>query len=138
MIPITTPKPTTMKANELRIGNWYNEFGIPKKANATLIVALSQIEIAGKIAIDISPIPLTPEILEKAGFENEMAEYNDFNIVSNFYNAECGINITLHDDGEYCFEFGDQGNMTVIQYLHQLQNLYFALTGQELTIDLNH
>lgn len=58
-----------MKASELRIGNWINIFGIPKQVDGLMIVGLSQIEAAHKIALDMSPIELTPEILTRAGFD---------------------------------------------------------------------
>jgi hypothetical protein len=110
-----------MKASELRIGNWYNEFGMPKQATPNLIFNLYHIGLAGKIAIDCTPIPLTPEILLKSGFE-------------------------AFDDGWYILESFTWNIYDKLirwnsfqlkcQYLHQLQNLYFALTGEELEISL--
>ena len=82
------------------------------------------------------PIPLTPEILQKHGFRYSpcgisgadmwqgMAFWNSdvITLRGNISTAKGGI---LHLAGY----FNSQ-----IKYLHQLQNLYFALTGEELQI----
>lgn len=79
----------------------------------------------------ISPIPLTPEILEKAGFVTigryaiGVGGYNVF--------AKGRIELLQPNEGDpYILAFYE----AKITHLHQLQNLYFALTGQELTINL--
>ena len=74
-------------------------------------------------------IPLTEDILVKAGFEFKPTGkevYEQTWINSN------GFEIWQHDKG-FCHDYFCGGN---VNYLHQLQNLYFALTGQELTIEL--
>lgn len=82
----------------------------------------------------ICPIPLTPEILEKAGFEKK--RYNDF------YFCYCKGDFVFPYDGKYFFyctynETGLFGYSEEVEIMvHQLQNLYFALTGEELQIDL--
>jgi hypothetical protein len=121
-----------MKANELRIGNWFNEFGIPKQVTPNLILKLYQIEIAGKVAIDISPIPLTPEILVKAGFENKSSTTDYIFEYGNFIIGGTRKRLFPSVWGEDGLQ--DYGNL--IEYVHELQNLYFALTGKELTFDL--
>lgn len=72
----------------------------------------------------IEPIPLTPEWLERMGFENipkgSVCYRGPFQI--------CNYN----EDGVFCFDHGDR--QAHIRYVHQLQNLYFAMTGEELTI----
>lgn len=76
-------------------------------------------------------IPLTPEILEKCGFEDIRGEYVIFN----------GICI-YNDDERYFFADEDthEGNINYFGngflYVHELQNLYFALTGEELNVSL--
>jgi hypothetical protein len=114
-----------IKANELRIGNWYFEYGMPRQATALFIYKLESIRIRDKIAIDISPIPLTPEILEKCGFV--------YDGTAHWVKRISGMNvchfpdIETHIDGE---------PINYLPSLHQVQNLYFALTGEELTITL--
>jgi hypothetical protein len=116
-----------MKANELRVGNWFNEFGIPKQVTPNLILKLYQIEIAGKVAIDISPIPLTPEILVKAGFRQSISN-------EKVYVLKIGENnLMLKNDVAW---FYWAGLSYPFKYLHQLQNLVFAIHGEELAIQL--
>ena len=71
------------------------------------------------------PIPLTEEWLVKLGFERNdeclELEINDISLVWIGY-------ITLNFNGTYIILNNE------IIYLHQLQNLYFALTGEELTL----
>jgi hypothetical protein len=126
-----------MKANELRVGNWFNEFGIPKQVTPNLILKLYQIEIAGKVAIDISPIPLTPEILVKAGFDKQQTIVG----MNDGFDYAIGFNPVTYNhilliNSNRCGEFFYQNIHHQIKYVHQLQNLYFCLTGKELNIEL--
>ena len=124
-----------MKATDLRIGNYYqyagnggivytqvqaikyNQFGLLSDFDGT------NFEIC-------KPIPLTEEWLLKFGFkahtyEDEVFGYflNDFGYIN-----------------EYQFRirnFIDFEGIIIpkaIKTVHQLQNLYFALTGEELTL----
>lgn len=78
-------------------------------------------------------IPLTPEILEKCGFVKTLSgSYTIMDedcwlttIIGGYNYSKCYSSNT----GEF-FEVGQ------VKYLHQLQNLYFALTGEELNIQL--
>jgi hypothetical protein len=84
----------------------------------------------------IQPIPLTPEILEKCGFVP--------NAIGQLAIEILGIDTHLElvsIIGGYCYlnlnqvgEFGSIQDISInrIQHLHQLQNLYYALTGEEL------
>jgi len=84
----------------------------------------------------MSPIPLTPEILEKCGFgenpQHEHPAFDEYSLLSNNRFAIGDFN------GEYWVVDGiDQWLLEhKIYYLHQLQNLYFALTGEELKVQL--
>jgi len=122
-----------IQTNELRIGNWINEFEIATQADSRFIDRLYNIELRGKIAIDVTPIPLTPEILEKAGF-NEV----DGNEWYRFYDKGF-LRVFIHHSVDSCFVSVDGLKIDYYInnfYLHQLQNLYFALTGEELNIEL--
>jgi hypothetical protein len=70
-------------------------------------------------------IPLTPEWLEWLGFEKQSESY----YVSN-------VHPDLHIHGSDIFDLykAGCGKIASTKYVHQLQNLYFALTGEELTI----
>lgn len=72
-------------------------------------------------------IPLTIPILQSFRFAIKMNdgkgmyEVKNFSLVSNW---------TL--DGELYFSLGGYDKFLRVQYFHQLQNLYFLLTGEEL------
>lgn len=67
------------------------------------------------------PVELTEEILLKCGFK----------IGNKYSNEDARI-------GDFVITFGDNFyyKKTQIKHLHQLQNLYFAITGFELEINL--
>jgi len=120
-----------MKANELRLGNYVNH-NIENKAYKveTLSVAPNGdvLVLHGYFphcTLDfVSPIPLTEEWLVKFGFK--------------------GIGLPLYLSTGY-FEFvwrkelfldiEGQWMSVKCEYVHQLQNLYFALTGEELVCE---
>lgn len=115
-----------VKANEIRIGNWiefdnrFFEIHTISEVFPTLNTAEFGIGVVDWN--NIKPIELTEEILFKCGFkEDDLFYHKDDIIISNFYEDF----LTL--DGYDCSK---------IRYLHQLQNLYFALTNQELNIEL--
>lgn len=111
---------TALKASDLRIGNWVNNYkGGPVKITAT------GIKIADIEEDFFNPIPLTPEILEKCGFE--------WDIVTKRYWNSGPIEISLI---KQTANIGRDTFILEFHHLHQLQNLYFALTGIELEISL--
>ena len=129
-----------MKASELRIGNWisYNSgmnivLGVqspsPQKQPHLSDKYLVEINPPDSFFVpidDIKPTELTPDILEKCGFEKEGDTYK-----------------VVDKNLDYCFRISFTGSgyfspNTIakhpILYLHQLQNLYWCLCGEELTI----
>lgn len=110
-----------ISANELRIGNLYNDNGVFKKASPSTIE-----EVWNAPRSWCKPIPLTEEWLLKFGFEKTEWYFNSYRLVIG--NNDYAILIDL--DGN-C-EVGDIITCK-IEYVHQLQNLYFALKGEELT-----
>ena len=112
-----------LRASELRIGNY-----VQLNTNITQVDVIDYNQIIatefGLIELKyIKPIPLTEEWLLKFGFETDNIEW---------WNGI--ISIGIYKDGLfYC----PTGKISLrigkeIQYVHQLQNLYFALTGKEL------
>jgi hypothetical protein len=80
----------------------------------------------------IKPIPLTPEILEKCGIELKDGNYKiDLSIGDLYFNENDGISFAVTVGYEY-----SETQMEHIKYLHQLQNLYFSLEGEELKVTL--
>lgn len=78
-------------------------------------------------------IPLTPEIFDKAGFSISLGGYKKLGFkLSLFHNGYKGAD----PDSFICQYNKTEEEFCTIKYLHQLQNLYFALTGEELNIQL--
>ena len=109
-----------MKENELRIGNLVRGFD-----GEVFTWSLNSFFMLKDSGVDLNeylkePIPLTEEWLVKFGFKT------DNNV--EFY-CESGYDWALNF-GELEF----RALNIVIKNVHQLQNLYFTLTGEELTI----
>jgi hypothetical protein len=124
-------------ANELRIGNWIQVLGIYKNSfeRAGIIQADAElIRLCADSKVGLLGIELYPELLGKCGFSERLPDSekvisyrNDSNVILNSYKSnqdEWFLYPVLWDP------------YAKIKYLHQLQNLYFALTGKELKIDL--
>ena len=106
--------------NELRIGNW-------------VTIHRTEIEmLEGDFRFTdnfFKPISLNKEWLLKFGFEAQEESFHlkDFSIE------------LIGDDGRWCAYIYDEYHaiecpLSLIKHVHQLQNLYFALTGEELTL----
>lgn len=143
-----------MKASELRIGNWVKtcipdmDIMIP-----TLVTQVQGIDIFGRPLFchstgvngfhmhinHVQPIQLTPEILEKCGFEKR--------IINNAFNEYFLPCTPAGYKNEWILRYMDYDNNPGLEFaprldgsihsfpcnsLHQLQNLFYALTGEEL------
>jgi hypothetical protein len=106
-----------MKKTDLRVNNW-----VQAKGDKTWYQISSGKDIDDVCSyVWYEPIPLTSKILEMFGFKFERGM---------FYIAH---KMHIEDyDGLGTFYFAQ--TQTRIKYLHQLQNLYEAATGEELTI----
>ena len=112
-----------MEASELRIGNLINveRFGI----NVPVIIERGS-EIDNCEIDKYKPIPLTEEWLLNFGFDNKEGTRYYHN---NFNRLYCDVSNRIM---KY---FGNaNGLLKETEYVHQIQNLYFALTGEELTL----
>ena len=120
-----------INANELRIGNLVEykitdkfderkEWWEVSKIDADDIHWLSKVDTNDD---DFRAIPLTEEWLLKCGFVENC--YQD-RFENKFIHVECN---KIRGKTELWIE-----NIPHIKYIHQLQNLYFALTGEELQI----
>jgi len=122
-----------MTASELRIGNWVDVLGISREVlgiSNKLRPDCGYYEFSGLIplkGIHINPIPITEEWLLKFGFKDVFNEgwfqINDFWIQSNSGDIWLGTKTNTWRSLKL--------NVSV-KRVHQLQNLYFALTGEEL------
>lgn len=136
-----------MKANEFRLGNLIYS---PIEKEIVKLVAIEQGNrpiTLGKMGTSsfsgfdcLEPIPLTEEWLLKLGFQIRDKKYSlnyggesmRFAILENdirnpfilYFHGRFGYNLNEgRKNGDYC-----------IEYVHELQNLYFALTKKELEI----
>ena len=122
-----------MTANELRIGNWvfddsYGLHGSPKNIQV-MGSFFNGMDVDSVVYGNIKPIPLTEEWLIKFGFGNKS------NSSQGSAMHKRGVYLGLLSDG-YCFNAESSTNKScTLKHVHQLQNLYFALTGKELTIN---
>jgi hypothetical protein len=127
-----------MKANELRIGNLvmhYNDLCTVIGYYDDIFIAQSFDKIDFKSNVfNLQPIPLTKEWLLKFG----LIEYIDFGVKMGTYDKMplCGFTYSIHTKKVMIMHTGNSISHWLnidINYVHQLQNLYFALTGKELT-----
>jgi hypothetical protein len=111
-----------MKAQELRCKNYVTIYGNLAQIVPNDFVKWSDEKWEMK---DIHPIPLTEEWFLKFGFR-----LWPWGWVKKSTDDSAGLRITIMG---YFERSGDKP--VKIEYVHQLQNLYSALTGEELTIN---
>lgn len=129
-----------MDARELRIGNFLKHY--KNIAHVTWGV-IKDVELGER---NYEPIELTEEWLEKFGFEKDEhfdVDKNDewiasFEILLYFKEDKSINSYIFWDKRDGChLQLGGELDVALrhfpnIKYVHQLQNLYFALTGKEL------
>ena len=79
---------------------------------------------AGEYYKDLKPIPLTEQWLLDFGFVND----------SNLHYRWTMGDILIYDIDDNCICISDTWEFGMRKYVHQLQNLYFALTQEELIL----
>lgn len=145
-----------MKAEELRIGNFIqldpSKDWVPREGqfDPIEVVSLSEkglnyswvdfSDVYWKPFEDFVGIPLTEELLVEFGF-NKSIEYNIYGNYNVFIQGIIFLRTPRPDqnNGEPhkdCPDFYIMigSDIVGITYVHQLQNLYFALTSEELTM----
>jgi len=126
-----------MKAQSLRQGNlvlldnekivrllWF-------RTEHACIMALGVTYPSAIVSLDrLEPIPLTEDWLLKFGFRFDSIDW-EFPKDSIFFIGWYA--------GKFCLGSGSDGvtKENYIEYVHQLQNLYFALTNEELEVKAN-
>lgn len=120
-----------MKKEELRIGSYYRsvKFGVPVRCTlADLYDLCAQSDGAyddPPIEDMFEPIPITDEWVDNMGARD-----------TELTPAANGIVIKSDIDEQWCWVVMSMGMGVVVKpvyYVHELQNLYFAMTGEELT-----
>ena len=125
-----------MEANELRIGNHAIATDCGGGEFQTVVNGLVKLGDNNVVASDAQAfictgfIPLTEEWLVKFGFKIKDGRAMIGELEAPFYDYKLDLFTNSDVNNIYCYkDFRKQ-----IKYVHQLQNLYFALTGEELTI----
>lgn len=118
-----------LKARELRIGNYLNYNAIRIKLDERIFISLLSND--GLLLIEkLEPIPLTEDILLKCGFVKSTIVEGCF-----IHNKHERLYVSIINP--IAIHLGNKnGVLVMLYYLHTLQNLYFALTNEELTIKL--
>ena len=115
-----------MNAKSLRIGNYILDVQDGKPYPVTIETLY---EILSGMDYFV-PIPLTEEWLLKFGFEKMGDKFS-------LKNKKAGVFRFVKISGNIIvgeLEHGRNSISEFIKYVHQLQNLYFALTGEELNV----
>lgn len=144
-----------MNTRELRVGNLFyminrqapvhlptevaltvfsiEPFRIKAHLATSNVLRLTNKRIFDVDASDISPISLTVDWLSKFGFKY------DGPILDDRYTKDGEFSLR-YAGNSFCFHVEDEINDNSIDievsYVHQLQNLYFAIKGKELQFDL--
>jgi hypothetical protein len=148
-----------ISANELRIGNLFHPIRtntgvhLPETGIVMKVIELKAFEISACLNFqhpcevvkwsefqysELSPVPLTPEILDKCGLET---------VIKEKWKSINGISYWFYFDNEARFVIGignapnSSSHQVIWKFedmkLHQLQNVYYALTlGEELKVNL--
>ncbi|WP_407533773.1 hypothetical protein [Elizabethkingia miricola] len=118
-----------MNKAELRLGNYLHD----RNGNLCKVIELREdgiyAPVIGKAITGLpnKPIELTEEWLIKFGFKLESDAEGEY-----YENKGVGILILRSDDIH--FFFGNPNNKD--KYVHELQNLFYALTGEELKLQI--
>lgn len=117
-----------MKASELRIGNLAYIDGEVKEIRSGFIHNLSDGYVSHPV-----PIPLTEEWRLNIGFRKT----NDKLWFLPMPKIKAELHFEVHNYGNVITIQSDFGMLIPedVEFVHQVQNLVFALTGEELTIN---
>lgn len=140
-----------MEAKEFRLGNLFyrvtrrNPVHFVNEDLAFKVIAISEFEIDyidydksaaftlgyNKVSIlDVSPILLTEKWLYAFGFMKREFQ-DDFYIGKINKFAERDLKLFKNKSGKFCYE----NHLRKIEYVHDLQNLFFAINRKELVLN---
>jgi hypothetical protein len=143
-------KKKMIKASELRIGNLLEFSNGIEPAKIVMVgrrffssAAIEKEDGDFNVTPYYRGIPLTEEWLIRFGFLQGKSKYgNDFSILNEdgftvMFSIEHWIDVEETSVWKNHWHTKGLLNKNKLQFVHQLQNLFFALTGKELILDHN-
>jgi hypothetical protein len=111
-----------MKPNQLRVGNWV--IGIEENDYYQVTSATITMLERGE-GSHIRPVPINQTWLRQLKFEN---------CINGWWSKDEMLNFKLNDDSNEIYLRGSDTNLAnyPIDYVHELQNLYYAIFGKEI------
>ena len=126
----------TLTPQELRLGNYLKpkvKLNLADLKTPDIVVVdtvqLNDLLYYGAEKWANEPIPLTKEWLELLGFKKHH--------FLGYSNGRLFIDM-VGNPTFFAFEVNYHHKFVVIKFVHQLQNLYFAITGDELQLSTKH
>lgn len=119
-----------MEARELRLGNLIRDIETQRIGTVLTIskhpvrVQLEYSKLTQRL-YEYEGIPLDEEWLKKINLVSVGGDFVRFNKLRCF--------LLKRDNSGYYYGLPNNSMRTEVKFVHQLQNLYFALTGEELT-----
>jgi hypothetical protein len=130
-----------MNASELRIGNYVEYFksvkavvSVNREGGTWMIGAADHkgdLTKVRNVEDGFNGIPITEEWLRKFGIKKDVGFHEHLYAVKAEGYWGIYVDVQRHN---LIIEGGEWSHEAPCRYVHQLQNLYFALTGEELTI----
>lgn len=129
---------------ELRIGNYIKEWGdgigrvLAIHGDGDVVCSCNNLALP---AANFWAIPLIPDVLLKCGFKWSGESHLETGVEGDKNLAFLCKDGLIEKMLFYLDDDHDDGSFSIVEFkppkfLHQLQNLYFALTGKELDITL--
>lgn len=124
---------------ELRIGNLVLVHGVKLSEPKTKVLAIDK--VVAQSCRNYDPIPITPEWLERLGFvrTRDLIHTAEFVLLGGpcIHILFSKIDGRLYLGESFITRSGDDEDEFIavpLTFIHQVHNLHFALTGEELTI----
>lgn len=120
---------------DMRAGNWVLKIMGTDRENEPFIEykAIALNEHYHTFTKDCFPIPLTADLLEYCGFKQQPDQWDKKLEAEGMDEA---LPVLRYKTGNKSWYLNDFKIPAQPLYVHQLQNLYYALTGQELVVNL--
>jgi hypothetical protein len=157
---MTTVAKPAIRLKDLRIGNWIgrNPVDLGHSGKRVIrspfkilevrengVVSYLTDDVCQTVSLDdCYPILLTPELLEKCGFVlktfEERGHKHNLYFVPNHVNEMAWLvrikHGTYQNINRFCLADTTEMRSQSFYYLHQIQNIFYCLTGSELEVNL--